>query len=695
MEGDIKMLRHTVRVTCALALALLVSAAVVWTLFAHPASTPITVDISGRLPTQFDKPTTIKVKIKSVLDAPDTIFEIVTPEGVNATPNLKTLNLKANQPQSIVATIVISKSTPKGNQAIYFRALRTISADTIWGDMRGILFNVTDTGIVSGWSTTIVPVAELTTPGSTPVTDIQPTPWHPRQDTRFTPVMPKITRSNGQFTEFSEPSAILIPLSPGTVTLRGRWMYHDRSGVARPIDQQVIEIRRGDGSRIGSGLFPCFTAPDGSFECSFNHPGSTMRVWVRSWTNFCNNASCSDTDRLGTFSGNELSCGSDSIFCSYPVQTGVISCADGATCDIGTWTVHTSITGEPWVGAHQISQDLIRSNKKAWFDTRHPGAPASPGDGRVNYPVPEGHGTHAHVPPADGWISIEPSRRSGDTVNHEYGHVVMANWYAGASPSWPTGDCPSPHYYRRVSGSGCAFSEGFANFWALYSNEFYDGDNNAANDGPIYNWFSGASTNTETRDGNTYDNGDRVEGNVAAALWDIYDSADDDRPGNGIDQISDGLQHIWHTTYSNNNNNFAGWWDSWKSDGSHSNCDGVRALVNNTINYTPPNGCSLALGPELEELSITSIALAANPLKHSATFVIQGAGIVSVQLEVYNLAGRRVFDSGDVMSNTLSWSLHDQSGRQLANGVYLYVIAVKGSGGQVVRSQVRKLVILR
>ncbi len=695
------MLHRTLRISCAVTLALLVSAAIGW---AHPGSTPITVAISGQPPTRFDQSATIKIEIKSILDAPNTIFEIIAPKGVDATPNRQTLNLKANQPQSITATIIITKSTPKGNQAIYFRALRRISTDTIWGDMKGLLFNVTDAGIVSGWSTTSVPVAELSTPGSTTPTALTPTPWRPQEETKLRPVLPKLTRNKGQFTgqqdslfEFSEPLSPLTPLSPGAVTLKGRWMYHDRSGVARPVDQQVIEIRKGDGSVIGSGLFPCFTASNGNFTCSFNHPGSTMRVWVRSWTNFCNNASCSDTDRLGTFSGNELSCGSDSIFCSYPVQTGVISCADGATCNIGTWTVHTAVTGEPWVGAHQISQDLIRSNKKAWFDTRHPGPPASPGDGRVNYPVAEGHGTHAHVPPADGWISIEPSSRSGDTVNHEYGHVVMANWYTGASPSWPTSDCPSPHYIQRVSGLGCGFSEGWANFWALYSNQFYDGDNSTANDGPIYNWFSGASTNMETRDNHTYDNGDQVEGNVAGALWDIYDSANDNKPGNGIDQISNGLQHIWHTTYNNNNSNFAGWWNSWKSDASHPNCDAVRALWNNTINYAAPSGCSVALGLpfEVEELSITSIDLATNPLKRPATFVVQGTGITNIQLEVYNLVGWRVFDSGGVLGNTLSWNLHDQLGRRLANGVYLYVITVKGDGDQVVRSQIRKLVILR
>jgi hypothetical protein len=78
-----------------------------------------------------------------------------------------------------------------------------------------------------------------------------------------------------------------------------------------------------------------------------------------------------------------------------------------------------------------------------------------------------------------------------------------------------------PHFISRVSGPGGALSEGFASFWAWYSNEFYDGDNSAANDGPIYNFAGGASSNLETRAGGTYANGDHKWRATSLQCWAI------------------------------------------------------------------------------------------------------------------------------------------------------------------------------
>ncbi len=356
-----------------------------------------------------------------------------------------------------------------------------------------------------------------------------------------------------------------------------------------------------------------------------------MRVWVRSWANFNRPGG---TDRLGVFSGIEVTngCGSDSIDCSYPVQTGVITCADGATCNIGTWTVDTG-TGEPWLGAHQMTQDLIRSWKKIFFDPKH-GTGITSGPGRITYPVPTGHGTHAHVTDnmnravADGWISIEtPNQRSGDPVNHEYGHVVMANLWSGFTPNFfPTNDCPSPHFIQRVSGLGCALSEGFANFWTWYSNEFYDGTNNPANYGPVYNFGGGGSTNMKTRDNGTYDAGDRVEGNIAANMGDMFDSFKGIPfgPTNVIfaDNLADGIQHVWHTTSSRRYNDFSEWWNGYWSIFGHDRCRALGILLLNTVNYS--NTC-----PDLIVQSITTnpvSPVAGQPVNVTLTVRNQGAG---------------------------------------------------------------------
>lgn len=76
------------------------------------------------------------------------------------------------------------------------------------------------------------------------------------------------------------------------------------------------------------------------------------------------------------------------------------------------------------------------------------------------------------------------------------------------------------------------------------------------------------------------------------------------------------------------------------------------------------------------------------------TFRVEGLGIAQASLEVYSLSGRKVFAAA-FKGNTLEWYMQDDSGRPLANGVYLYAVTVKGYDGSVIKSEVRKLVILR
>jgi len=69
-----------------------------------------------------------------------------------------------------------------------------------------------------------------------------------------------------------------------------------------------------------------------------------------------------------------------------------------------------------------------------------------------------------------------------------------------------------------------------------------------------------------------------------------------------------------------------------------------------------------------------------------------------VRIEVFDLSGHKVFDSGEVLrttANTFIWNLRNSAGQPLANGVYLYVISVRDFNGAVIRSEVKKLVILR
>jgi len=75
-------------------------------------------------------------------------------------------------------------------------------------------------------------------------------------------------------------------------------------------------------------------------------------------------------------------------------------------------------------------------------------------------------------------------------------------------------------------------------------------------------------------------------------------------------------------------------------------------------------------------------------------FTAQGTGIESTQVEVYGLNGQQLI-SAEATGNRLSVRALDSLGRPLSNGVYLYVVTVRGADGTAIRSEVKRLVILR
>jgi|GEM_PF-448420 len=93
---------------------------------------------------------------------------------------------------------------------------------------------------------------------------------------------------------------------------------------------------------------------------------------------------------------------------------------------------------------------------------------------------------------------------------------------------------------------------------------------------------------------------------------------------------------------------------------------------------------------------ISSIQAIPNPVRGSSsvTFRVEGSGIAKIQVGVYDLSGRVIFDSGWV-KNSFEWTLMSSQGQPIANGVYLYMVTVRSLDGTVVRSPVRKLVVLR
>lgn len=75
-------------------------------------------------------------------------------------------------------------------------------------------------------------------------------------------------------------------------------------------------------------------------------------------------------------------------------------------------------------------------------------------------------------------------------------------------------------------------------------------------------------------------------------------------------------------------------------------------------------------------------------------FVVQGAGVAEMTVELFTLTGARLLMATAPGTHVTLRFVNGQ-GAALANGVYLYVVTVRGWDGSVRRSEVRKLVVVR
>ena len=66
----------------------------------------------------------------------------------------------------------------------------------------------------------------------------------------------------------------------------------------------------------------------------------------------------------------------------------------------------------------------------------------------------------------------------------------------------------------------------------------------------------------------------------------------------------------------------------------------------------------------------------------------------AMSIKVYSLNGQHVFSSTS-SGHRLSWQIRDELGRPVANGVYLYVVSTLDETGRVVRSEIKKLLVIR
>ncbi len=119
--------------------------------------------------------------------------------------------------------------------------------------------------------------------------------------------------------------------------------------------------------------------------------------------------------------------------------------------------------------------------------------------------------------------------------------------------------------------------------------------------------------------------------------------------------------------------------------------DIIADIIPGSITCGPSASTSTDVSPQLAGIVVSSPVKNGEPV----SFTVNGQGISETRVQVYNLLGRAVYDSGFTAGERIIWRVNYSESLPLANGVYLYIVTVRGHDGQIIQSKVSKLVILR
>ncbi|WP_328494769.1 hypothetical protein OHS59_19965 [Streptomyces sp. NBC_00414] len=184
----------------------------------------------------------------------------------------------------------------------------------------------------------------------------------------------------------------------------------------------------------------------------------------------------------------------------------------------------------------------------------------------ILWPMPDADGTFYSV--EDDQVHLpDLVAESARSVVHEIGHGVMDDVYKGDFPEWEP-SC-KPHYINKaVPLASCAWLEGFADFYSAIVLEPTPHDWSDEIELPTWG----------TPD---WENGDKVEGRIAGALWDLIDFGAEDP----WDHFGEGEDEVWETFLDNVSETFADYWRQ-RGESGYDVGDGPQsALYQNTLDY--------------------------------------------------------------------------------------------------------------
>jgi hypothetical protein len=325
----------------------------------------------------------------------------------------------------------------------------------------------------------------------------------------------------------------------------GSWNYTDPvSGIGRAARQWKLEAWDDDAQSSDDLLATGVTGFDGTYFLCFTSEesdGSTQDVYMR----------------FTADNGN------------WRVQGpgGVYNYTSGKQSNVPAGGTHNFGWLQPGDPTHMRGANAFHAVSEAWNGT--PGACwdllSSCRPVVVNWAPGSTDGTFYSRSGNDVHLAAaDPDSRH--IVIHEAAHSIMDDVYDDNMPSAP--NC-NPHFIQSVSSTGCAWTEGFADWFPLQ----ILGDTS-------FRWPNGASLNLETPTSGTpgWSNGPSVEGRVAGSLLDLVDNRND-----GLDTYTEPMSAVWTTFQRHNSTTFRVFWTDRGNDGFNVGQAPLNALNRNTI----------------------------------------------------------------------------------------------------------------
>ena len=275
---------------------------------------------------------------------------------------------------------------------------------------------------------------------------------------------------------------------------RGTWSYYDAEGDLQPSINYQVQAWDQDSSTEDDLLATGVTTFSGTYDLCFDGAdgeGGGQEVYVKF-------ISSNSVWRVRNTPAQD-----DNYVNVTPVESG----CDGCLYDFGSLIPGNDI--HRGMHAFDSANDFWVWIPHACWDRD-----AACRQAIINWTATSVDGTYYSLANNDVHLAADDPN-APHVVVHELSHSTMDDAFDDDYPPFP--NC-NPHFIQSDSSTGCAWTEGFAEWVPA---EVY-------ND-PYFRWPSGSELNLETPTWGTsgWDSGDDVEGRVAGSLIDITDAANE------------------------------------------------------------------------------------------------------------------------------------------------------------------------